>query len=157
MDKLKKVLYGEVINNDPNSLIKSSKSQRGLDEEFKEQVKTVLNNTNADNKEEAREKLQYRVINKFLNSKKIPDDIKEKNKDLFKKFTKTEGSGMKKGRIIFGRGLVNNDKTPLGISEPPKAADKYIKLGKYKANKDKLLGGKLQVRSENNNQVNNVN
>ena len=75
VDKLKNVLHGEVINNDPNSLIKSSKSQRGLDEGFKEQVKTVLNNTNADNKEEAREKLQYRVINKFLNSKKIPDDI----------------------------------------------------------------------------------
>ena len=51
---------------------------------------------------------------------------------------------------------MNNDRTPLGFSEPPKAADKYIRLGKYKANKDKLLGGKLQVRSENNNQVNNV-
>ena len=43
---------------------------------------------------------------------------------------------MKKRRTIFGRGLVNNDN--------------YIKLGKYKANRDKLLGGKLQVRSENN-------
>ena len=55
VDALKKVLYEEVINNDPNSLIKSSKSQRGLDEDFKEQVKTILNNTNADKKEEERE------------------------------------------------------------------------------------------------------
>ena len=45
---------------------------------------------------------------------------------------------MKNRKKIFGRGLVNNDKTSLGISEPPKAADKYIRLGKYKANKDKL-------------------
>jgi hypothetical protein len=34
--------------------------------------------------------------------------------------------------------------------------NKYLKLGKYKANKEKLLGGKLQIRSENENQVNNV-
>jgi hypothetical protein len=32
----------------------------------------------------------------------------------------------------------------------------YLKLGKYKANTEKLLGGKLQIRSENENQVNNV-
>jgi hypothetical protein len=29
-------------------------------------------------------------------------------------------------------------------------------LGKYKAKTEKLLGGKLQIRSENENQVNNV-
>ena len=34
--------------------------------------------------------------------------------------------------------------------------DKYLKLGKYKANKEKLLDGKSQIRSENENQVNNV-
>jgi hypothetical protein len=44
---------------------------------------------------------------------------------------------------MFGRGLANND-------------NKYLKLGKYKANREKLLGGKLQIRSENENQVNNV-
>jgi hypothetical protein len=38
----------------------------------------------------------------------------------------------------------------------PARADKYLKLGKYKANIEKLLGGKLQIRSENENQVNNV-
>ena len=35
-------------------------------------------------------------------------------------------------------------------------SDKYLKLGKNKANREKLLGGKLQVRSGNENQVNNV-
>jgi hypothetical protein len=33
---------------------------------------------------------------------------------------------------------------------------KYLKLGKHKANKEKLLGEKLQIRSENENQVNNL-
>ena len=43
---------------------------------------------------------------------------------------------------MIGRGLVSEEK--------------YLKLGKYKANKEKLLDGKLQIRSENKNQVNNV-
>ena len=59
---------------------------------------------------------------------------------------KTEGSGMKQRRKMIGRGF--------NAPEPAKA-DKYLKLGKYKANKEKLLGGKLQIRSENENQVNN--
>ena len=49
---------------------------------------------------------------------------------------------MKQRRKMIGRGFVSDDK--------------YLKLGKYKANKEKLLGGKLQIRSENENQVNNV-
>ena len=49
---------------------------------------------------------------------------------------------MKQRKKIIGRGLVSEEK--------------YLKLGKYKANKQKLLGGKLQIRSENKNQVNNV-
>ena len=49
---------------------------------------------------------------------------------------------MKQRKKIIGRGLVSEEK--------------YLKLGKYKANKEKLLGGKLQIRSENENQVNNV-
>jgi hypothetical protein len=63
-----------------------------------------------------------------------------------KKKDETEGSGMTQRRKMIGRGL---------ITEPAKA-DKYLKLGKYKANKEKLLGGKLQIRSENENQVNNI-
>ena len=59
----------------------------------------------------------------------------------------TQGSGMKQRRKMIGR----------GFNAPESAkADKYLKLGKYKANKEKLLWGKLQIRSENENQVNNV-
>ena len=58
-----------------------------------------------------------------------------------------KGSGMKQRRKMIGR----------GFNAPESAkADKYLKLGKYKANKEKLLGGKLQIRSENENQVNDV-
>ena len=56
------------------------------------------------------------------------------------------GSGIKKRIKMIVRGLT---------SEEVKA-DKYLKLGEYKANKEKLLGGRLQIRSENENQVNNV-
>ena len=59
-----------------------------------------------------------------------------------KKKDETEGSGMTQRRKMIGRGFVSDEK--------------YLKLGKYKANKEKLLGGKLQIRSENENQVNNV-
>ena len=53
---------------------------------------------------------------------------------------------MKQRIKMIGRGSISEDDN----------ADKYLKLGKYKANKEKLLGGKLQIRSENENQVNNV-
>ena len=54
---------------------------------------------------------------------------------------------MKQRRKMIGKGF---------NAPEPARADKYLKLGKYKANKEKLLGGKLQIRSENENQVNNV-
>ena len=49
---------------------------------------------------------------------------------------------MTQRRKMIGRGFVSDEK--------------YLKLGKYKANKEKLFGGKLQIRSKNENQVNNV-
>jgi hypothetical protein len=60
---------------------------------------------------------------------------------------RTQGSGIKQRRKMIGRGF--------NAPEPAKA-DKYLKLGKYKANKEKLLREKLEIRSENENQVNNV-
>ena len=53
---------------------------------------------------------------------------------------------MKQRIKMIGRGLISEDVK----------ADKYLKLGKCKSNKEKLLGGKLQIRSENENKVNNV-
>ena len=55
---------------------------------------------------------------------------------------------------MIGRGFVSEDGR-FNAPEPARA-DKYLKLRKSKANKEKLLGGKLQIRSENENQVNNV-
>jgi hypothetical protein len=37
-----------------------------------------------------------------------------------------------------------------------KIQDEYITIGKYNAHKTKLYGGKLQMRSNNNNQVHNL-
>ena len=45
-------------------------------------------------------------------------------------------------KIISGNGYGTLNK---------KNDDKYLKLEKYKANKEKLLGGRLQIRSENKN------
>ena len=44
-----------------------------------------------------------------------------------------------------------------GIQFPvSKKQDEYIIIGKYKAHKMKLIGGKLQMRSNHNNQVHNL-
>jgi hypothetical protein len=44
-----------------------------------------------------------------------------------------------------------------GIQFPEsKKQDDYITIGKYKAHKTKLIGGKLQMRSNNNNQIHNL-
>jgi len=44
-----------------------------------------------------------------------------------------------------------------GIQFPvSKKEDEYICIGKYKAHKTKLMGGKLQMRSNNNNQIHNL-
>jgi hypothetical protein len=61
---------------------------------------------------------------------------------------------MKQRRKMIGRGFVSEDGR-FNAPEPARA-DKYLKLGKYKADKEKLLGGKLQIRLENENHVNNV-
>jgi hypothetical protein len=37
-----------------------------------------------------------------------------------------------------------------------KKKDEYIYIGNYKAHKTKLIGGKLQMRSNNNNQIHNL-
>jgi len=56
---------------------------------------------------------------------------------------------MKQKRKMIGRGFVSEDGR-FNAPEPARA-DKYLKLGKYKANKEKLLGGEFQIRSENKN------
>jgi len=79
-----------------------------------------------DDKREARLSIQYDLKKQFFESSNIPDDIKLINEKLFKD-------------EMVGTGMTD-----------------YITIGKYKAHKTKLMGGKLQMRSHNNNQVHNL-
>ena len=134
------------------------KKQKEINEYLIDKSKEIIDTTTPDSKEEVEQYIEETIKNAFNRLKS--DNIKDEFNALFTgqqkrnikgsagKVTRINvtGSGMKQRRKMIGRGL---------ISEEVKA-DKYLKLGKYKANKEKLLGGKLQIRSENENQVNNV-
>ena len=79
-----------------------------------------------DDKREARVSIQYGFKKQFFESSNIPDDIKLINEKLFKE-------------EMVGTGMTD-----------------YITIGKYKAHRTKLMGGKLQMRSNNNNQIHNL-
>ena len=79
-----------------------------------------------DNTREARLSLQYALQKQFFESSNIPDDVKRLNQKLFMD-------------EMIGTGMTD-----------------YITIGKYKAHRTKLMGGKLQMRSHNNNQVHNL-
>jgi hypothetical protein len=79
-----------------------------------------------DDKREARVSIQYGLKKQFFESSNIPDDIKLINEKLFKE-------------EMVGTGMTD-----------------YITIGKYKAHRTKLMGGKLQMRSNNNNQIHNL-
>ena len=79
-----------------------------------------------DDKREARLSIQYGLKKQFLESSHIPDDIKRINEKRFKD-------------EMIGTGMTD-----------------YISIGKYKAQRTKLMGEKLQMRSNNNNQIHNL-
>ena len=79
-----------------------------------------------DNTREARVLLQLALQKQFFESSNIPDEVKRLNEKLFT-------------QEIVGTGMTD-----------------YITIGKYKAHRTKLMGGKLQMRSHNNNQVHNL-
>ena len=143
---IKRKIFGLVVMDDADYFSKQGKTptQGRLDNDLGEFIKSKLNKTPEENKEEVRQKFQRKVISSFLTVTKDLD-VQDKNYNLFLKYIRLlriQGSGMKQRRKMIGRGFVSEDK--------------YLKLGKCKANKEKLLGGKLQIRSENENQVNNV-
>jgi hypothetical protein len=89
-----------------------------------------------------------------------PEEMKEQMRNDIEDTIKT-GFFQVKGKAFVnkykGLFVVQNKISGNGYGTlNKKTDDKYLKLGKYKANKEKLLGGKLQIRSENENQVNNV-
>ena len=90
--------------------------------------------------EERRLTIQKAIQNGFFMS----DNISEANKRKYGKLFPTS-------RTIQGNGGYGNS-----LIRESSQRDEYIPIGKYKAHKTKLMGGKLQIRSKNNNQVYNL-
>ena len=136
---IKRKIFGLVVKDDPDYFSKQGKTptQGRLDNDLGEFITSKLNKTPEKDKKEVRQKFQRKVISSFLTVTKDLD-VQDKNYDLFLKYIRllqTKGSGMKQRRKMIGRGFVSEER--------------YLKLGKYKANKEKLSGAKLQIRTEN--------
>ena len=164
---LKRRLYDLVVEKDVDYFEKQGTKPTGVkvDNLFNEYILEVLNDTPEKDKQSSRLEFQRQISSSFMKITKNYPEVRTINFNLMQKYVKrtvvpdtflapfvkkkdeTEGSGMKQKRKMIGRGF---------NAPEPANADKYLKLGKYKANKEKLLGGKLQIRSENENQVNNV-
>ena len=123
---IKRKIFGLVFMDDADFFSRQGKTptQGRLGDDLGNFIKSKLNKTPEEDKEDLRKKNQRKVISFFFTISK-GFDFKDKNYNLFVKYMKqtvlTEGSGMKQRRKMMGRGLVNERK--------------YLKLGKYKANK----------------------
>ena len=137
----KKTLLGVFLDEErPNALKPLKMSNKTLNELFEEELFLVLRNAD-ENEKKTRQQIQERLIEIYKSSKFIPDEVRTKNKNL-KILSVMEG-------LMVGSGY--------GIQFPvSKNQDEYISTGKYKAHKTKLMGGKLQMRSSNNNQIHNL-
>ena len=110
------------------------KSNKDINEYFIKTSKKLIDDEPEEMKEQMRNDIEDAIKTGFFQVK--GKAFVNKYKGLFVVQNKISGNGY---------GTLNK-----------KTDDKYLKLGKYKANKEKLLGGRLQIRSENENQVNNV-
>ena len=137
----KKTLLGVFLDDEkPNALKPSKMSNKTLNELFEQELLMVLGNAD-ENERKSIQEIQERLIQILRSSKFIPDEVRTKNKNL-KILSVMEG-------LMVGSGY--------GIQFPvSKNQDEYISIGKYKAHKTKLMGGKLQMRSNNNNQIHNL-
>jgi len=137
---LKKTILGVFSRDNPNDYKPLKMSNRTLDKLFEEEVLMVLERRDED-KKKARIDIQAHIVDIYKSSKFIPDEVRMKKMNL-KILSDMEG-------LMMGSGY--------GIQFPvSKKQDEYITIGKYKAHKTKLIGGKLQMRSNNNNQVHNL-
>ena len=137
---LKKTILGVFSRDNPNDYKPLKMSNRTLDKLFEEEVLMVLERRDED-KKKARIDTQARIVDIYKSSKFIPDEVRMKKMNL-KILSDMEG-------LMMGSGY--------GIQYPvSKNQDEYITIGKYKAHKTKLIGGKLQMRSNNNNQIHNL-
>jgi len=123
---IKKTLLSELMYNDIGGFddVKDNK----INETFITELTPIITKEKESNHRAARIAIQEGIRQVFFKSIYIPDDIKKKNRGIFKDEIVGTGYGM------------NNDNT-------------YINIGKYLVHKNNLLGGKLQVRSPNKNQV----
>jgi len=137
----KKTLLGVFLDDEkPNALKPLKMSNKTLNELFEQELLMVLGNAD-ENERKSIQEIQERLIQILRSSKFIPDEVRTKNKNL-KILSVMEG-------LMVGSGY--------GIQFPvSKNQDEYISIGKYKAHKTKLMGGKLQMRSNNNNQIHNL-
>jgi hypothetical protein len=152
---VKKILYGESQANNANLLKSLELTNDQINEKFRVDVLTRMKDEPFEKKKDLRIFLKNSIIDAFLYSTIIKENVKFKNVDLFEPYRiqKVEGTGARKkrGKMLFVRGG--------GFSNPPLEKPKiehYIPLGKYLAHKTKLIGGKSQIRSYNNNQVFNL-
>ena len=137
----KKILLGVFLDDEkPNALKPLKMSNKTLNELFEQELLMVLGNAD-ENERKSIQEIQERLIQILRSSKFIPDEVRTKKKNL-KILSVMEG-------LMVGSGY--------GIQFPvSKKEDEYISIGKYKAHKTKLMGGKLQMRSNNNNQIHNL-
>jgi hypothetical protein len=126
---LKKIILGVFTRDNPDAYISMKMSSQALNKLFEEEMLRVVREgeTSID--------IQVRLLDIYRSSKFIPDDVRTKPKNV-KILTDMEG-------LMMGSGI-------------PVKQDDYITIGKYKAHRTKLMGGKLQMRSNNNNQVHNL-
>jgi hypothetical protein len=89
--------------------------------------------------DEDRIDIQAQIVDIYRSSKFILDEVRMKQKNV-KILTDMEG-------LMMGSGI----QFPVS-----KKQDDCITIGKYKAHKTKLMGGKLQMRINNNNQIHNL-
>ena len=127
---LKKTILGVFSrdNQDAYKLLKMT--NKALDDLFEEEIFMVLERRDED-KKKARIDIQARIVDIYKWSKFIPDEVRMKKKNL-KILSDMEGLMMGSGYEI---------QYPVS-----KKQDEYITIGKYKAHKTKLIGGKLQMR-----------
>ena len=162
--QIKRLIIGDVLYNNPNYYDNKS-TYKQLKGEFNENLLDIINEAGTDkNKQDTRKQIQKSIFSKFKESQFIPEDVKKQNYFLFEPYIKINkkfvvvkkpepyvvGNGARrKGKMLFVKG------GSYAITHQPKG-DEYIPLGKYKAHRTKLIGGKLQIRSHNNNQVYNL-
>ena len=132
---LKKTILGVFTRDNPDAYKFLKMTNKTLDSLFEEEVLRVL--------KEDRERIdiQAQIVDIYTSSKFIPDEIRMKKKNL-KIQSEMEGLMMGSGYEI---------QFPVSTNQ-----DEYIAIGNYKAHKTKLIGGKFQMRSNNNNQIHNL-